>query len=49
VLALPAVQTRLRGLGAEPSPSSGEEMKAMVETQISVWNDVIKAVGIKKR
>ncbi len=49
VLALPEVQERLRGLGAEPAASSGEEMKAMIEKQIAVWTDVVEKAGIEKR
>jgi tripartite-type tricarboxylate transporter receptor subunit TctC len=49
VLALPEVQERLRGLGAEPAASSGDEMKAMVERQIAVWSDVVEKAGIEKR
>lgn len=49
VLALPEVQDQLRRIGAEPAPSSGVEMKAMIKDQIAVWTDVINKAGIQKR
>jgi len=48
-LAAPAVNDMIVSLGAEPSPSTGEEMTALIEGQIAVWTDVINSAGIEKR
>ena len=48
-LAVPAVSEKIASLGAKPSPSSGEEMTALIEGQIAVWTDVIASAGIEKR
>lgn len=48
-IADPEVAARIEKLGAKPSPSSGEEMRAMVEQQIAVWKKVVDAAGIEKR
>lgn len=48
-LAAPAVSEKIASLGAKPSPSSGDEMKALIEGQVKVWTDVIKTAGIEKR
>jgi tripartite-type tricarboxylate transporter receptor subunit TctC len=48
-LSVPAVSDKIASLGAKPSPSSGEEMTALIEGQIAVWTDVIATAGIEKR
>lgn len=48
-LAVSAVSDKIASLGAKPSPSSGEEMTALIEGQIAVWTDVIDTAGIDKR
>lgn len=48
-LAVPAVSDKIASLGAKPSPSSGEDMTALVEGQVAVWTDVIESAGIDKR
>ncbi|MDF2370710.1 MAG: tripartite tricarboxylate transporter substrate-binding protein [Rhizobiaceae bacterium] len=48
-MADPDVAARIAKLGAKPSPSSGEEMRAMVERQIGLWKTVVDAAGIQKR
>ncbi len=48
-LGVPAVSDKIASLGAKPSPSSGEDMKALIEGQIAVWTDVISTAGIQKR
>jgi tripartite-type tricarboxylate transporter receptor subunit TctC len=48
-LAAPAVNDMIASLGAKPSPSSGEDMTALIEGQIAVWTDVISTAGIEKR
>jgi tripartite-type tricarboxylate transporter receptor subunit TctC len=48
-LAAPAVNDMIASLGAKPSPSSGEDMTALIEGQIAVWTDVFSTAGIEKR
>lgn len=48
-LAATSVNDMISSLGAQPSPSTGEEMTALIEDQISVWTDVIESAGIEKR
>lgn len=48
-LSTPAISEKIASLGAKPSPSSGEEMTALIEGQIAVWTDVISTAGIEKR
>lgn len=48
-LETPAISEKIASLGAKPSPSSGEEMTALIEGQIAVWTDVISTAGIEKR
>lgn len=48
-LSVPAVSDKIASLGAKPSPSSGDEMTALIEGQIAVWTDVIATAGIEKR
>jgi len=48
-LAAPNVNKMIASLGAKPSPSTGEEMTALIEGQISVWSEVIESAGIDKR
>lgn len=45
----PEVQAKIGDLGASPGGSSGEELQALIEGQISVWTDVIASAGIDKR
>ncbi|MEP3047263.1 MAG: tripartite tricarboxylate transporter substrate binding protein [Roseibium sp.] len=45
----PQVTERISGLGAWPSPSSGQEMQAMIDRQISTWTKVVEFSGIEKR
>lgn len=44
-----AVQQRLRLLGSEAAPSSGEETRAMIERQIAEWTRVVETAGIERR
>jgi len=48
-LAAPAVSDKIASLGAKPSPSTGEEMTALIKGQVAVWTDVIATAGIEKR
>lgn len=48
-IADPKVSERISGLGAWPSQSSGEEMRAMIDRQISTWSKVVEFSGIEKR
>ncbi|MFQ1702889.1 Bug family tripartite tricarboxylate transporter substrate binding protein [Loktanella agnita] len=48
-LAAQNVSDMVSSLGAKPSPSTGEEMTALIEGQIAVWTDVIESAGIDKR
>lgn len=48
-LAAQNVSDMISSLGAKPSPSTGEEMTALIEGQIAVWTDVIESAGIDKR
>jgi len=43
------VQKKIAALGAKPSGSTGEELKALIEGQIKVWSEVIATAGIEKR
>ncbi len=48
-LASPDVSARIAKLGAKASPSTGDEMRAMIERQIGVWKSVVDTAGIEKR
>jgi len=47
VLALPAVKERLQKAGAQPVGSTPQEMAAYLKNELSRWERVIKAVGIR--
>jgi tripartite-type tricarboxylate transporter receptor subunit TctC len=49
IIALPQVEERLRDMGGTASPSSPEEMRKRVVTQIADWKAAIEAAGIEKR
>ncbi|MEJ8476127.1 Bug family tripartite tricarboxylate transporter substrate binding protein [Roseibium algae] len=40
---------RISKLGAWPSPSSGKDMRKMIENQIATWKKVVELTGIQKR
>ena len=48
-LANPDIAERITKLGARPSPSSGEDMRDMIERQIATWKKVVELTGIEKR
>ena len=43
----PAVVERLRGLGAVPIGSTGDEFADFIRAEYEKWGPVIKAAGIK--
>jgi len=45
-LAVPAIQERIIGVGAEPVGSSPEEFGAFLKSEFTTWAKVIKEVGI---
>ncbi len=45
-LALPAVQERLRGFGAEPASSSAEELAAYLKRETEKWGRVVRDARI---
>lgn len=49
ILSLPEVQERIAALGAAPGASSNEELRSMVESQITTWNKVVAEAGVPKR
>jgi tripartite-type tricarboxylate transporter receptor subunit TctC len=48
-LAAPEVRERLRTLDSEPAPSSGDDMRTLIRTQVGVWSRVVTDAGIEKR
>jgi tripartite-type tricarboxylate transporter receptor subunit TctC len=49
ILGLPEVQERVAALGAKPGASSNEELRMMVERQITTWTEVVESAGVPKR
>lgn len=47
VLANPAVKEKFAALGAEPQPSTPEELSAFIRSDLAIWKDVVKKAGIK--
>ena len=47
ILASPDVQEKLRGLGAEPSPTTSDEMAAIMKKDAERWGKIIKSTGMK--
>jgi tripartite-type tricarboxylate transporter receptor subunit TctC len=46
VLALPEVQSRLLGIGAEPMPMPAEEFATYLRSEIERWTGVVQAARI---
>jgi len=49
VLRLPEVRQQLENLGGETSPSSPEEMRALVEREMARWAKVVASRGIERQ
>ena len=49
ILATPEMQERLARLGTVARSSSGAEMRAMVAGQVTQWQRVVEAAGIKRQ
>ena len=47
ILAMPDIVERLRALGAEPNPSTPEEMDRYVATQLKLAMQLAKKAGIE--
>lgn len=47
-LAKPDVQERISALGAAPTGSTGQELRALIERQIAVWTQVIDEAGVPR-
>ena len=41
------VRGRLAIEGAEPQPTTPEEYAAIIDRELTMWSDLVKAVGIK--
>jgi tripartite-type tricarboxylate transporter receptor subunit TctC len=41
------VRQRLRVEGAEPHPTTPEAYAAIIDRELTMWSDLVKAVGIK--
>jgi len=41
------VRERLAIEGAEPQPTTPEEYAAIIDRELTMWSDLVKAVGIK--
>jgi tripartite-type tricarboxylate transporter receptor subunit TctC len=46
-LATEEVRQRLALEGAEPAPTTPQEYAAIIDREVTVWSDLVKAVGIK--
>ena len=46
-LATDEVRKRLAIEGAEPQPTTPEEYAAIIDREVTMWSDLVKAVGIK--
>ena len=46
-LATDEVRQRLAIEGAEPQPTTPEEYAAIIDGEVTMWSDLVKAVGIK--
>jgi tripartite-type tricarboxylate transporter receptor subunit TctC len=46
-LATDEVRQRLALEGAEPAPSTPQEYAAVIDREVTMWSDLVKAVGIK--
>lgn len=47
-IAAPAVDKRLRDMGAAPLPTSPEQTAWIVEGQVKLWREVVAAAGLKR-
>ena len=47
ILRIPEIQERLRAVGTEPSPSMPEEFARLIESEIGMWSQVVKAGNIR--
>jgi len=47
VLRMPDVREKLSSSGLDPSPTTPEELGAMVKTDLMKWEPIIKAAGVK--
>jgi tripartite-type tricarboxylate transporter receptor subunit TctC len=46
-LATDEVRARLAIEGAEPEPITPEDYAALIDREVAMWSDLVKAVGIK--
>jgi tripartite-type tricarboxylate transporter receptor subunit TctC len=46
-LASDEVRERLLVEGAEPQPTAPQEYAAIIDRELTMWSDLVKAVGIK--
>jgi tripartite-type tricarboxylate transporter receptor subunit TctC len=46
-LASDEVRSRLALEGAEPKPTTPEEYGAMIDRELTMWSDLVKAAGIR--
>ena len=46
-LATDEVRQRLAIEGAEPQPTTPEEYGAIIDREVTMWSDLVKAAGIK--
>ena len=46
-LASDEVGRRLAVEGAEPQPTTPEQLAAIIEREVTMWSDLVKAAGIK--
>ncbi len=49
ILQMPDVQQRLADLSGVPTPSSPEEMRALVEREITRWKRVVELKNIERQ
>ena len=47
-IAAPAVDKRLRDMGAAPLPTSPAETSKLVERQVKLWKEIVSAAGISR-
>ncbi len=47
-IAAPAVDKRLRDMGAAPLPTSPEQTSKLVQGQLTLWKEVVAAAGLKR-
>ena len=46
ILAMPDIRDRLAALGAEPTPSSPEELGGWIKSELEKWTRVVKGAGL---